>query len=118
MEDTPYQRLEIKLQNCNCSMADLGEELLVNFSKVNFFHPSFLEDERFSVRFVKNVYRDGLNVVFNKIYKVNRRKLEKYKNYLNDFQVFPIEIDKLDFGAAHKKALGSLLHPDYRDRLL
>ncbi len=116
-EDTPYQRLELRLRNLNCPMAELDEKLLAHFQKINLFDHSFLEDDRFSDRFKKNAYKDGFNIVFNKIYNDKRATLNRYKKYLADYQVFPISLEGISFEATHKKALGSLLHPDYRHRL-
>ncbi len=114
---TPHQRLEIRLRELNCSMAGLNGDLLQELEKINFFHKSFMRDDRFSDKFKNLVYRQGLNAVFKKVNKTNPNKAKCYRRYLEDYRATIFDVDKLDFLASHQKALGSLLHPDYKDRL-
>lgn len=109
-----HQRIEIRLRNLQTSMADikyLGEKLLINFKELEFYGCDFLTDSFFSKEFKNNTREFGLNRALNSLDDNQRRY---YRRHLQSFRAYPIELGELNFEKAHKIALGSLLHPDYR----
>jgi hypothetical protein len=109
-----HQRIEIRLRNLKTSMANmkyLGEKLLSYFEKLEFYRSDFLDCNFFSKEFKNNTRKFGLNMALNSLNNNTRRI---YRRHLKLYRAYPIELDKLNFEKAHKFALESLLHPDYR----
>lgn len=110
-----YKRIEIRLRNLGCSMANLSNDLLSEFEKLNFFRADFLNDERFSKRFKQSAFNHGLNTALHELDDNNRRR---YLSYLGDYRAYPISLDNSDFDEAHKQALKSLIHSEYQKQFL
>lgn len=114
--DTNHQRIEVRLRNLKTTMSDmkmLGEKLLKNIMELDFYHADFLTDDRFSKKFKRVARTEGLNSAINGV-KDNRRRC--YRRYLEKHCAYPITLDELNFEKVHRIALGSLLHPDFRNQ--
>jgi hypothetical protein len=113
--NTNYQRIEVRLRKLNTTMADLSEALLSQIKALNFFNADSLTDTRFTKKFKREAKADGINSALMALDDNTRRR---YLRHLENYRVFPIDLDNLDFGRAHRIALGSLLHPDLRDQAI
>jgi hypothetical protein len=115
--DSNYQRIEIRLRNLGCSLADLSDDLLEEFEKINFFKSDFLNDKRFSKRFCKQAYKKGLNAALSDLADDNQRRC--YRRYLDRYRAETISLDDkdLDFDQAYKHTLKSLVPIKYLDEL-
>jgi hypothetical protein len=111
---TNYQRIEIRLRKLNVAMAYLNTELLCELLALYFYNDGFLTDPRFTEEFGELAYSHGLNFALA-LLDENTRLC--YQRYLETYRAFPIDQDDLDFEKAHRIALGSLIHPDCRDRI-
>lgn len=110
-----YRRIEVRRRKLNCTMNELDDRLLNDFDKLNFYNSKFFGDDKFSMRFLNNVKKDGLNTALSKLDDNKRRR---YKRYLEDYRAHPFTLDDLDFDRAHKTALSSLIHLEYRKEYL
>ncbi len=110
-----HQRIEIRIRSLNAVMADLSDTLLSQINALNFFNADFLTDARFNKKFKREAKAQGLNAALMAWDDNTRRR---YMRHLEDYRVFPIDLDNLDFGKARRIALGSLLHPDLRDQAI
>ncbi len=108
---TNYQRIEVRLRRLDTTMANLSDDLLSEIKEIEFYNADFLKDARFAKRFKREVQAFGINAALMVLDDNTRRN---YRRYLKDYRRYPIDLDNLDFDKAHRIALGSLLHPDYR----
>jgi hypothetical protein len=111
-----HMRIEVRLRDLRCTMAELNQDLLDHFKRINFFEDGFLADKRFSKKFKNNAYNHGLNHALAHCSDDNRRR--RYRRYLDDYKVYPIDFERLDFAATHRKALRTLISKGYRDAFL
>ncbi len=74
-----------------------------------------MDDASFTDSFKDDAYDHGLNYALNQIDDNLRRC---YRRYLEDYRVHPISLDGVSFDRAHKTALSSLIHLEYRDQYL
>ncbi|QPK62920.1 hypothetical protein IVG45_19150 [Methylomonas sp. LL1] len=110
-----YQRIECCLRNLQCSMNELNSDILKHLNKIKFYRKDFFHDARFSKKFLSNAKSHGLNYA---LAKCNRNKRLRYRRHLEDYRTKPINVNKLDFEKAHKRALGSLVHREYQQLFL
>jgi hypothetical protein len=110
-KDNNYQRIEVRLRKLNCNMDALNDDLLSEIEALNFFHADFLTDDRFTKKFKRAAKSQGLNYALTNLDDNTRRC---YRRYLEDHRAYPIVTTDLDFDKAHRRALGSLLHPDFK----
>ncbi|MDP2904410.1 MAG: hypothetical protein Q8N96_15100 [Methylovulum sp.] len=110
-----YQRIEIRMRELNCTMAELTDDLMREFEKLNFFCDEFFDDAGFSENFKDDVYDNGLNFALSQLDDNSRRR---YRRYLKDNQVYPISLECVSFNEAHREAFSSLIHLEYRDEFL
>jgi hypothetical protein len=110
---TSYQRLEIRYRLRGFTMTTLDSSLLDEFEKVRFYRAGFLEDDRFDTSFVKTAYKRGVTLAMAQMDDASRRR---YRRYLEDYRVHPINMAHLNFDLAHYYAFRSLVHPDFKDK--
>lgn len=110
-----YQRIKCRLRNLQCSMNELSSDLLKHLNKIKFYRKDFFHDDRFSKKFLINAKLKGLN---HALAKCDRNKRLRYRSYLEGYRTKPIDVNKLDFEKAHKRALGSLVHKEYQQHFL
>ena len=110
-----YRRIEVRRRNLRCSMSELNDSLLEDIKQLNFYNSKFFGDTRFSILFCNDVINNGLNAALSKL-DANTRK--RYGRYLKNYRAHPFSLDALDFDRAHKTALSSLIHLEYRKEFL
>jgi hypothetical protein len=110
-----YQRIECCIRNLQCSMNELGSDLLKHLNKIKFYRKDFFNDDRFSKKFLINAKLKGLN---HALAECGRNKRLRYRRYLEDYRAKPINVNTLDFEKAHKRAVGSLVHKEYQQLFL
>lgn len=110
---TSYQRLEIRFRLRNCTMATVKESLLDEFGKIRFYRSSFLDDQRLDSDFITTTKESGITLAMSQLNDLTRRR---YRRYLENHRVYPINEDDLNFDLAHFKAFTSLVHQDFIDK--
>jgi hypothetical protein len=111
--NTNYQRIEVRRRKLNCSMNNLNEGLLKELKQLNFYSATLFDEVGFSKKFLNNVVNDGLN---SALAKLDDNKRRRYKRYLDDYRVYPIALDNLNFEQARLDALGSLIQLQYQEK--
>ena len=96
-------------------MNNLNEGLLKELKQLNFYSATLFDEVGFSKKFLNNVVNDGLN---SALAKLDDNKRRRYKRYLDDYRVYPIALDNLNFEQARKEVLSSLIHLEYQDEYL
>ncbi|MEQ1557834.1 MAG: hypothetical protein ABL933_02695 [Methyloglobulus sp.] len=116
-ENISHHRIEIRLRNLDCTMAELDRHLLKEFKAINFYKDSFLEDEGFSKEFRDDAYENGLN---SALYILVDQERRRYLKLLENYRIKPLSFKKrdMDFDAAHKEGLRSLVHREYEQQFL
>jgi hypothetical protein len=110
-----YQRIEVRLRNLKTSIAGMkecGDVLLRHIKELEFFHADFLTDSYFSEDFKRKVRKEGVNSGINSLSDNQKRCCRRH---LEEYRVYPIMIEELNFEKAHNSVLNSLLHPDFRN---
>ncbi|MBD9354825.1 hypothetical protein [Methylomonas albis] len=105
-----YQRIEYCLRGLRCSMYGLNSDLLKHLIKIKFYRNDFLTDTRFSKAFRSDTISNGLNFAFN---QCNRNLRLRYRRYIDEYRVYPINVDGLDFDLARDRVFKHLKHNEY-----
>lgn len=105
-----YLRIECCLRDLRCSMHGLSSDLLKHLIKIKFYRDDFLTDKRFSESFLSDTISNGLNFAFK---KCDRNIRLRYRRYIDEYRVYPFDVETLDFDFARDKVLKHLKHKEY-----
>jgi hypothetical protein len=108
-------RLEARLRNLDCSMAELDHTLMENIFSLKFYERYLLDDTRFPDEFSGLVYDSGLNSAFNQHCDSNQRRC--YLRYLEDYAFELVDRQQLDFSHVHRESLRFLISKGYKAKL-
>ncbi|MDX8126457.1 hypothetical protein QLH52_04135 [Methylomonas sp. OY6] len=116
LDDVFETRLELRLRNLGCSMAEIDEELMSKLYELEFYDSKLLGDRRFSSIFTQTVYGSGINLALDSCCNSNQRRC--YRRYLADHSFDLLDPAQLDFQSAKRQALKFLISKGYQQRFL
>ena len=108
-------RLEVRLRNLDCSMANLDDALMGSIQTLKFYLPQLLDDQYVPDELSEIIYLTGLNAAFTNHCDSNQRRC--FLRHIEDYAFELVDHSQLDFYRTHNDSLRFLVSKSYKAKL-